>query len=48
MGGIYRGGDKKNPYVIIGGEGVYSTYPNKVINMTGCHMLITYDKKLST
>jgi len=35
MGGIYRGGVKKNPYVIIGGEGVYLIYPNKVINMTG-------------
>jgi hypothetical protein len=35
MGGVYRGGDKKNPHVIIGGEGVCLIYPKEVINLTG-------------
>jgi len=30
MGGVYRGGVKKNPYVIIGGEVVYLIYPNNI------------------
>jgi len=34
MGGVYRGGDKKNPQQKMGGEGVCLTYPKEVINMT--------------